>query len=585
MTLLTVRQRRRVFLVMLTSSVAAVVQVLSILAIMPFIVLLANPDLLDTNQALVRLNRLLGGQSYREFLIVFGLVGMAVLTLGNLFVAFEQWLSHRFFAHLRQDVEKLLLQRMLRKPYGYFLAHHSAKLSDIVLRQVDRVVDGVIGTFVSAFSSVVLAGFIVLLLLVVSFTTTLATLVGLLLAYLAVFLLLRRRVEAHGEELTRLSASVFSAVKEALEGIKEIKTRRAAPFFARRFEESALDMAKLEVRYGLMSYLPHFLLEAVVFSGFVAVALWFLFTTDDAGISLSYIALYGIAIYRLIPALKGMFEGASTVHHNADAVDLVLEHCEDASRHVERRELPRLRRGIRLERVTYRHASSEHRQVDAVDLTIPAGSSVCLFGPSGSGKSTILNLLAGLIHPQAGRVLVDGVALAPETVDSWCGRIGFAPQQIYLFEDTIASNIAFGVPPEAIDMDRVAEVGRLANLHRFAASLPDGYGTLVGDLGKTLSGGQRQRVGIARVLYHDPDVLLLDESFTGLDLENRGEILEQLFALEGKTLVFSSHEAALAARCDKVAVIEAGRLIDEGPYRQLLDTSSRFAVLLSRAGS
>jgi ATP-binding cassette, subfamily B, bacterial PglK len=447
------------------------------------------------------------------------------------------------------------------------------------------VVDGVIGTFVSAFASLALAGFIVLLLLVISFTTTLVTLVGLLLAYLAVFLLLRRRVEAHGEELTRLSASVFSAVKEALDGIKEIKTRRAAPFFARRFEESALDMAKLEVRYGLMSYLPHFLLEAVVFSGFVAVALWFLFTTDDAGISLSYIALYGIAIYRLIPALKEMFEGASTIYHNADAVGLVLEHCEEPARQLEPRELPRLRHEIRLERATYRHASSEHRQVDAVDLAIPAGSSVCLFGPSGSGKSTILNLLAGLIHPQAGRVLCDGVPLAPETVDSWRCRIGFAPQQVYLFDDTIASNIAFGVPAGQIDMERVAEVGRIANLHEFVSSLPAGYETVVGDHGETLSGGQRQRVGIARVLYHDPEVLLLDESFAGLDLENRGEILENLFALEDKTLVFSSHEAALAARCDKVAVIEEGRLIDEGPYRRLLDTSSRSAALLARAGS
>jgi ABC-type bacteriocin/lantibiotic exporter with double-glycine peptidase domain len=563
LSLLTPRECRRVYVVMLASAAAAVVQVVSILAIMPFIVLLANPDLLETNTLLSRINEAIGVRSYREFLTLFGLVGILVLTLGNLFVALEQWLAHRFFCHLRHAVEKRLLQALLEQSFEYFVKEHSAKLSDLVLRQVERAVEGVIGAFAAVFSGLVLAAFIVVLLLVVSFQATLVSLIGLLVAYLALFLLMRRRIQAHGEELTRLSAALSTAVKETFDGIHEIRTRRAGAFFARRFATSSLRMAQLEVRFGVLNYLPYFILEAIVFSGFVAVALWFLVTTEDSGISLSYLALYGIAVYRLIPALKGIFEGLSTIQHNADAVDVIRAQITERQ-DVVPKALPPLRAELRMERVSYRHVDSEYHRIDDVDLVIPAGTSLCLFGSSGSGKTTILNLLAGLIRPEQGRVLCDGVEIGPETIDSWRGRIGYAPQKVYLFDDSIASNIAFGLPHEDIDMERVVVAATLANLHEFVIrELAGGYHALIGEQGASLSGGQRQRVGIARTLYHDPEVLIFDESFTGLDAANRDAILDNLFRLAGKTLIFSSHEPAIASRCGRTVTVERGRVREE----------------------
>jgi ABC-type bacteriocin/lantibiotic exporter with double-glycine peptidase domain len=585
LTLLSAREKRRVYLILVTSAAAAVVQTLSMLAIMPFIILLANPELLQTSVQIMRLHTLLGVESYHELLVALGLFGIVVLTAGNMFIAFEQWLSHRFLCHLGHRVQKQALQKMLQKPYEYFLVNHSARLSDIVVRQVDRVVDGVIGTFIDVFSSLALAVFIVVMLLAVSLKTTLVTLFGLLVAYVVVFLLLRRRIESHGAELTTLSASTLTAVKETLDGIREIRTRRAEAYFTRRFEDSSLRMAKLTVHYGLMSYLPHFFLETVVFAGFIAVALYYVFVTADAGVSLSYIALYGIAVYRLVPALQGLFAGVSSIHHDGDAVNVLLrDHIADVPR-VETKPLPKPVKEITLEQVTYRYEVSKHRQLNRINVTIPAGSSVCLFGPSGSGKTTILNLLIGLISPQEGRVLCDGIEIGPQTIASWRERIGYLPQQIYLFDDTLSSNIAFGVADDAVDQERVAEVGRIANLDAFVTTrLPLGYRTIIGEHGETLSGGQRQRVGISRTLYHDPDVLLFDESFTGLDAENRNAILDSLFELEGKTLVFSSHETAIASRCDKVVVIEHGRVIAEGCYAQLLTESPRFEQLASRIG-
>jgi ABC-type multidrug transport system fused ATPase/permease subunit len=180
-------------------------------------------------------------------------------------------------------------------------------------------------------------------------------------------------------------------------------------------------------------------------------------------------------------------------------------------------------------------------------------------------------------------VLCDGVEIGPDTIDSWRSNVGYCAQQIYLFDDAIASNIAFGVDREEIDHERVRAVSELAQLDGFVNDkLPDGYRTVTGEQGETLSGGQRQRVGIARSLYHDPDVLVFDESFTGLDAENRTAILDGLFALSGKTLIFSSHETAVASRCDKTVVVEQGRVIAEGPYEDLFETSPRFVELASR---
>src|SRR5690606_24714860 len=205
LTLLRRGEKRRVYLILVTSAIAAIVQTLSILAIMPFIILLANPELAQTSTMIMRVYELVGVDSYHSLLGVLGLFAILILTAGNMFIAFEQWLSHRFLCNLGHRVQILVLNNMLRKPYEYFLDNHSGSLSDIVVHQVDRVVDGVIGTFVDVFSSLALAVFIVVMLLVVSWQTTLVTLIGLLVAYVAVFLLLRRRIESHGAELTALS--------------------------------------------------------------------------------------------------------------------------------------------------------------------------------------------------------------------------------------------------------------------------------------------------------------------------------------------------------------------------------------------
>jgi len=397
LSLLNPKQRRGIYVILGTSALGAAFQTVSILSTMPFIVLLTNPDLHETNELVRWAYERSGAHSYQQFLGYFGLLAIVVLTAGNLFVAFEQWLSVRYLNLLSHNIRKRLLRRILQRPYEEIAGNHTSTLSDVVLHQVSRVVDGVIGASISIFSAVALALLIVGALLVISLKTTLLTLAGLLVAYVGVFLLLRHRVEEDGEESTRLSASVFTRLSETLDGIREIKTRRAESYFVQRFETSDLSMAKLNTHHSMMDFLPHYMLETAVFAGFVGVALYFLFTTDDASVSLSYIALYGMAVYRLAPAMHGIFEGLSTVNHNSDAARVVMEQFGGTAPALQPKALAVPTDEIRLEQVSFRYATADRSQLDAVDVSIPIGSSACLFGPSGSGKTTVLNLLAGLL--------------------------------------------------------------------------------------------------------------------------------------------------------------------------------------------
>src|SRR5690606_15936901 len=294
---------------------------------------------------------------------------------------------------------------------------------------------------------------IVAMLLVVNPGTTLVALGGLVIAYFLLYRLTRGRIVAGGQELTRVGAEIATTVKEALDGAREIRIRRAEGYFAQRFERAHQRALRLGTHYEFQRAMPHYLLESVVFAGFVAVALYFLLRTDDSGMALSWLALYAFSVYRLVPALATIFDCAANIQHNGDAIRAIAPFC--AAQQVAEAAsitLAAPRQVIRLEGVAYRYAGREQDQIEEVDLSIPVGGSVCLFGPSGAGKSSIMNLLAGLLHPERGRMLGDNEVIDAQSGPGWRAHIGYVPQPVYLFADSLASNIAFGEDACRIDL-------------------------------------------------------------------------------------------------------------------------------------
>lgn len=570
MSLLSRGERRRFFILLCLSALAAVIQTIAVLSIMPFILLLSDPEMLDSVPRLRQAFEMTGSTTYAEFVVGFGLFGVAVLATANLFVALEHGLVSRFLASLNYRMQVSVLGALLHRPYDFFLRSKSARLSDVVLTQVERVTEGVIGQFMIACGSGMLAVFVVLMLLIVSWKTTVIAFAVLFVLFLLVFLLLRRRLASHGARLTALSGDVFHAVGETFDGMREIKTRGAEDFFLRRFNEPTRQLADLSYKFGILSVIPNLMLETLIFAGLVGTALYFILAEGNSSLVLPLIALYGFATYRLVPSLKSFFEAFAEIQHNMDALDVVRTHSTTRESGRALGPVLTLSDKIRVDAVSYRFDEGSGLLLDSVDLTIPAGSSLCLFGPSGSGKTTLLNILAGLLYPSSGRLLSDGVDITEANVGLWRQMLGYCPQKVFLFNESIRSNIAFGSALDSIDEERVIEAAKTARLDDLVGrAARGGFDAPVSEQGKNLSGGQGQRIGIARTLYHDPSILILDESFNGLDADNRDAILDNLFALDGRTLVFASHDPAIARRCDVVAIMEGGKIVASGAGREI----------------
>ncbi|KMO27186.1 ABC transporter, partial [Methylobacterium variabile] len=347
-----------------------------------------------------------------------------------------------------------------------------------------------------------------------------------------------------------------------------------AEAFAARFEAPARAYAQASAESLLTGQLPRFVIEALAFGGVIVVVLFALSQgLDTAGI-LPLLGLFAFAGYRMLPAFQNVFNALALLRFYLPAVRLVVDGLA-GERPLSPRSPARLPFGqaIRLEGVGFDYEPGRPA-LTGIDLTIPAHTTIGLVGRTGSGKSTLIGLILGFLAPTTGRITVDGTTLDPATLPAWQNRIGYVPQDIFLIDGTIAENIAFGL--DAIDGAAVERAARLAGAHDFVAGLPEGYATRVGERGARLSGGQRQRIGIARALYHDPDVIVFDEATSALDDETEAVVMRAVQGLAGtRTLIMIAHRLTSLAGADTVHVLEGGRIVASGPPETVLPQLAR----------
>jgi ATP-binding cassette, subfamily B, bacterial PglK len=384
----------------------------------------------------------------------------------------------------------------------------------------------------------------------------------------------------------------YRAVSEAFGTLKELKVLRREGYFLRAFEEPTRDFFRHQERAQLFSELPRHVVETMAFGGMVMVALLLLQEHQGVSGALPLVGLFAVAGYRLLPAVQSFYKCCSHLRYYRGSVETVYRECvpilqqEEGAGDLrvwtpgEGARLP-LRHEIMLEGLSFSYPRSSRSAVSDVTLRIPARSRVGFCGRSGSGKTTLVDLVLGLLQAQAGAVRVDGVVVNEANRPDWQRNCGYVPQQIYLTDDTIRRNIAFGIPPEVIDDTLVRAAARLANLDAFIEEeLPEGYETMVGENGVRLSGGQRQRIGIARALYHDPEVIVLDEATSSLDSETEAAIMEAVKALAGrKTILMIAHRLSTIRQSDLVVFMDSGAIRASGTFDELLSSDESFLRL------
>jgi ABC-type multidrug transport system fused ATPase/permease subunit len=586
--LLDARDRRRFLLMMALSLVMSVFDVMGVAIILPFLSVLAQPELIQTNPALVTFARLFGLDSDRAVMIGLGITVLVTILVGMAVRALVTYAQIRFALNRSHAIAARLLRGYLAQDYVWFLTRHSADLGQQLLSEVDSVIRESILPAVLLVSNIFIVGLIVGLLFLVEPGVAIGAGTTLLLVYGSIHLALRRRLTRVGKLRLQANRARFHVVQELTGGIKELKLMGLERESVNRFRVPARAMAHYQTLGQVMRQLPRFALEAVIYGGFVTMVLVLILVRGDSiAEMIPLFGLLGMAGTRLFPALQRLFNELGQMRFSQAALQRLAASVAAVSRDpVAPAAGPplRLTREIELREVAFRYPAAERATFEGFSARLPANATIGIVGGTGAGKTTLVDLILGLLHPDAGQILIDGTALAPDNVRAWQKSLGYVPQHIFLADDTVAGNIAFGTPAEQIDMAAVERAARVANLHDFVtAELPEGYRSKVGERGVRLSGGQRQRVGIARALYHDPDVLILDEATSALDNLTERAVMEAVHNLaHQKTVIMIAHRLTTVEDCDLILMLEHGRLIAQGTYEELVAGSDSFRRMAKR---
>jgi ABC-type multidrug transport system fused ATPase/permease subunit len=582
--LLSASERKHVILLIPMITVMAVMQVVGVASVTPFLALVANPSALENNAHLALVYEWLGFRTYDSFLLFAGIGALVLLLFSNGTSALTNWTLMRFSWRLNHALSKRILERYLVKPYVFFLNNNTSRLGKNLLSEVKQVVKGFVVSTMNLVANGVVVLAIMALLVAVDPLLALVAFASLAGAYGLVYLAVRKRLAVIGRKRSYNDRERFKTANEALSGAKEIKLLGKEQAFLYLYTVPSKRYSRYMASHQVMSTLPRYGLETIAFGGMILIVLYLLATDRGLANVLTLLGLYAVATSRMMPALQHVFSSSTNMRFSAPAVDLIYEDVEDSERRVppDRETIAPLafEDRIELRNITFSYPDNPPVLKD-FNLRIEKNTSVALVGATGSGKTTTVDLLLGLLAPDQGAVVVDGVEVTPENIRNWQANLGYVPQEIYLADDTVARNIAFGVPTDRIDMRAVERAARLANIHDFILTeLPKGYQTLTGERGARLSGGQRQRLGIARALYHDPAVLVLDEATSALDGATEESIFSAVKEIgKTKTVVMIAHRLATVRECDVIYVLLDGRILVHGTYDELLANNTEFRRL------
>lgn len=581
--LLDARERKQFWLLTVLMVFVALVEVIGISAVLLLLNVLAEPSTITEQRALSALYEGLGFESTFAFQVALAGVIMAVVLFGIAIKAASSYVALRFATMRAYSISSRLLSTYLHQPYSWFLERNSSEVGKNVLNEADNLVGRVITPALKLVANLFLVIAIAAFLIIVDPVVTLMSAGMLSVSYALIYLRLRERLRRAGGEMMDSFGERFRIAQEAMGGIKDVKLLGLEDSYIGLYKGAAQRSARASARLGIMLEMPRFSLEAIAFGTLLTLVLLLLLRNDgDIASTVPILGIFALSVMRLLPALQQIYHGLASIQGGRDILDTITADCAEASlmRHVsvEARTPLRLARSLELSKVGFAYASAGRSALHGIDLTIPARNTVGIVGGTGAGKTTLVDLILGLLTPDEGEIRVDGLPVTGENLRAWQQTLGYVPQAIFLTDDTIASNIAFGVPKDEIDMVAVERAARAAALHDFVATdLAAGYSTVVGERGVRLSGGQRQRIGIARALYRNPSLLIMDEATSALDNITERVVMEAVQNIRAdKTIILIAHRLTTVRNCDLIFLMDHGRVVAQGTYDELVASNETF---------
>ena len=581
--LLTSQEKKKLVLFLILISIVAFIEMLGVASILPFMTVLANPNIIETNVILnstFEYSKIFGIDNGQQFTFVLGITVFILFILSLTLKAFTTYLQVKFTQMFNYSISKRLIENYLYQPYSWFLNRNSADIGQTILAEVATVVGNGIKPMIELISKGIIGITLIGLLIVVDTKLTIMVCILLCGSYGLIFYFIRNYLDVIGKKRLKSNELRFLAVSEAFGASKEVKVAGLEQIFIDQFSKSAKIFAKTQASASALTALPRFFLEALIFGGMLLVVLYSMTQSTSFVSILPIITLYGFAGYRLMPIIQQIYVSFSSLTFGIPAVDKLYSEVKKLKpfNKNQSQEILLFNKYIQLKNVDYIYPNVSRTTLKNINITIPANTTVGLVGSTGSGKTTTVDIILGLLEAQKGTLEVDGKVITRQNVRSWQQTIGYVPQHIYLSDDTVAANIAFGINPEDINQDMIEKAAKIANLHEFVINeLPKKYETITGERGIRLSGGQRQRIGIARALYHNPNVLILDEATSALDNKTEKEVMDSVNNL-GKdiTLILIAHRLSTVKKCDKIFLLDKGELKNEGTFDELINLNEDF---------
>lgn len=562
------RDKWKIAFLLVAVVIGSFLELLGVTVFMPFINVISDQTTIQRTWYLKMFYNGFGFSSPKQFMVALTIGIIGIYVIKNIYLILEKNFIFRFSYNTQMRLSTRLLDTYMKEPYTFHLNKNIATLQRSLHEDTSRFMQVILYSL-ELVAELAVCLVLVTYLMIVSKSITIIVL-GMLVLCVGTFTLLTRKYSRKlGQDNQGYQGKIFQWMNQALGGVKEIKILERESYFTDEFQKYYKKYARGLQIARTISILPKYLVEAVSMTGIlVAIVVKLLFGEADMTYYLPQLTVFAVAAMRLMPSVGRINEHTTNMLYALPSVDLVYHDLTEIEDYIEQqnqevKEDWTLQNSIRVQDVTYYYPDTEEPVIDGANLTIEKGKTVAFIGSSGAGKTTMVDIILGLLVPQKGVVMADNINVH-EKPKTFHAQVGYIPQVIYLSDDTIRNNIAFGVKEEEIDEKAVLEAMEKAQLTEFVESLPHGLDTIVGDRGVRLSGGQRQRIGIARALYHDPEILVLDEATSALDNETESAVMEAIDKLQGmKTMIIIAHRLTTIRNVDVIYEVGGGKVTEK----------------------
>lgn len=567
------KDKIKLFLLTVMIVIGSFLELLAISLFSPFVDSIMNPETMEDSTLMSIINRLFKADSTQQFLTMIAVGIIIIYIIKDTYIIWEKNAIYRFAYRIQRSISTNLLKAYMKEPYTFHLNKNISVLQRSMQEDTDQFAKGILHFMeMTAEVCVCLALGIYLFIVSKSITVFIA---GLLIVCLAVFSYLNRKYSREwGKQGQQHKAKIYQWMNQALGGIKEIKVLNRDKTFVKNYDNNFAKYVRVLRLNRLIGVMPKYIIEMVCMTGLLSAIIFKMyFGRKELVEFVPQLAIFAVAAFRLLPSVGRINEHLSAVIYAMPSLDLIyhdLQEIESISRDVgEKDNNWKFQKSIELKGITYRYPDGDIDVIENASLVINKGETVAFIGASGAGKSTIVDILLGLLAPQRGKILADEMDIY-KNLKTWQKEIGYIPQTIYLSDDTITNNVAFGVAEDEINIQAVIHALQQAQLYDFIDTLPEGLDTFVGDRGIRLSGGQKQRIGIARALYHDPEILVLDEATSALDGDTENAVMEAIERLQGqKTIIIIAHRLTTIKNADVIFEVENGT-VDKRSKKEVL---------------